>query len=62
MDEVEHVAKAIWGEWALWAPPITQSKPTWEQLTAHQKDTARRIAAAALAASNAYKEGRDGNG
>lgn len=50
MTKVEEVARAIWGEWSLWASPITKPKPSWDDLAEGNKDLGRRMARAAIAA------------
>jgi hypothetical protein len=53
MDErgiVEPVAIAIWGEWSLWAPPVSHLKPSWDELADGNKEIGRKLARAAISA------------
>ncbi len=55
--QIEAAAERIWGEWCLWAPSITKSRPVWADLDEGNRDIARHLARAAFRA--AQGEGKE---
>lgn len=47
---VERVARAIWGAFRVWGPPIRSDKPAWEYLGESNQHLACEMARGAIAA------------
>lgn len=54
---IERAARALWDQWCLWAAPIREPKPSWDDLAPGNKDIGRRMARVVLAAIREPSEG-----
>lgn len=50
---IETAARAIWGAFSVWGPPIRLPKPKWDKLGESNQHIAREMARAAIAAYEA---------